>query len=91
MNSHMFDFDRRPSAFQLHCMPLFIDYIGYLCALLLVPTRDTRGQFRRVGIFRTLFEEKEPVDWNQLDSFKNEPWLEYESVDDDGKYTITII
>jgi len=91
MSSHDFYFDRRPPSFQLHCMPLFIDCLGYLCALLLVPTRDTRGQFRRVGMFRTLFREKEPVDWNQLDSFKNESWLEYESVDDKGKYTITII
>jgi len=88
---HDFYFDRMSPSLQLHCMPLFIDCHGYLCALLLVPTLDTRGQFRRVGMFRTEFRKKKPMDWNQLGSFKNESWLEYESVDEDGKYTITII
>lgn len=91
MSNHNFEFDRRPPSFRLHCIPLFIDCLGYLCALLLTPTRDTRGRFRRVGMFRTLFSDKALVDWNQLDNFKNESWLEYESVNDEGKYTVTII
>jgi hypothetical protein len=91
MDTYNFYFDRRPPLYQLHCMPLFIDCLGYLCALLLTPTRDTRGRFRRVGMFRTLFGSKALVDWNQLDQFKNESWLEFESVNDDRKYTISVI
>jgi hypothetical protein len=91
MEIYNFYFDRRPPSSRLHCIPLFIDDLGYLCALLLTPTQDTRGRFRRVGMFRTLFSDKDSVDWNQLPHFKNESWLEYEFVDDDGKYTITII
>jgi len=87
----VFYFDVRPSSFQLHCMPLFIDNGGCLCALLLVPTGDRRGQFRRVGMLHPPLYDKRSVHWAQLPHFKNESWLEYESVNDEGKYTITII
>ena len=86
-----FYFDIRPPSFQLHCMPLFVDIDGFLCALLLAPTGDVRGQFRRVGLLHPKFDDKGDVYWTKLPHFENESWLEYESVNDDGKYTITII
>jgi len=91
MNSHKFNFDRRPPSFQLHCMPLFVNSHEVLCALLLVPTGDVRGQFRRVGMLHPEFDIEDGVDWTQFPHFKNESWLEYESVNDEGKYTVTII
>ncbi|KAH6851534.1 heterokaryon incompatibility protein-domain-containing protein [Alternaria rosae] len=91
MDIHQFQFDRRPPSFQLHCMPLFIDSLGHMCAILITPTQSARGHFRRVGQFRAWVGFKNFWDWNQLPHFENESWLEYESVTDDGKYTITII
>jgi hypothetical protein len=77
---------------QLVCLPLLpcLSSFEPTCVpcLLLVPTGITYGQFRRIGL----------VDlWLTLDDIlspqhpRNESWLEYGSVSDDGKYTITII
>jgi hypothetical protein len=82
--------DRPLPSCQLHCLPLFNNCL-YLIVLLLIPTRVRRGQFQRVGILLSSPRTLGLKDWNQASRFKKESWLEYESVSDSGKYTITII
>jgi len=91
MGAWDFNFDLRPPTFQLHCLFLFIDEFRIIYGLLLTPTKVTRGHFRRVGMLQDFLKDNTSLDLNQFSHFKNESWLEYESVDDDGKYTITII
>jgi hypothetical protein len=81
--------DRPLVSSQLHCLPL--EDHGLLNNLLLAPTGAARGQFQRVGIAVMGIGTFGLEDNDQLAHVTNESWLEYESIGDDGKCTITIV
>ena len=80
--------DRPLASSHLHCLPL--EDHGLLNTLLLTPTGVARGQFQRVGI-AIIGIGAFGQDCDQLAHVTNESWLEYESIGDDGKCTITIV
>jgi hypothetical protein len=87
--------DCKLPALQLHCLPLFVDthqlpHWGVSC-LLLGPTGDVKGQFRRFGFLHAFAEAFGMEDWTGFRDSKNEDWLEYEALDDDDKYIISIV
>lgn len=81
--------DRPLASSHLHCLPL--EDHGLLNILLLTPTGVARGQFQRVGIAMIGIEAFGLEDCDQLAHVTNESWLEYQSISDDGKCTITIV
>ena len=68
-----------------------------LAGLLLVPTMQARGQYRRVGLFesresRASGDEEGRIDWGNLAmSIRDLEMQHYEELKEDGNYTITII
>lgn len=79
---------------QLHCVPILVHDFSSdwtLCCLLLAPKGASRGQFQRFGTLTLLGSSLGMGAWKGFPDFQNEDWLEYESVDDEGLYTISII
>ncbi|KAF5865938.1 hypothetical protein ETB97_001514 [Aspergillus alliaceus] len=83
------------STHQLHCLPLFLDNhqlpIWNVSCLLLEPTGDLKGQFRRVGALNAFSGALGMQSWTNFEDKKNEDWLEYEARDDDGRYVVSIL
>jgi hypothetical protein len=76
--------DTTPS--DLHCFPVADSDTG-LWSIVLQPTGRAKGEFRRWGqcvMYEASFDITQPM-------FENHDWLEYESIDEDGKYVIKII
>jgi hypothetical protein len=90
LGSARIELDRPLASFQLHCLLLEESWRS-LSGLLLAPTGVTRGQFQRVGIASISIGAFGQEDCDQLARVTNESWLEYESIGDDGKCTITIV
>ena len=88
-------FDCEPLTPQLHCFPLFIANYASIAwtaiCLLLEPTGARKGQFRRVGWIRGRLPLMGIVDWEDFGVIRNETWFEYEAIDGDGKYIVSII
>jgi hypothetical protein len=80
---------------QLHCLPLFVDTHQSpqwsVSCLLLGPTGDVKGQFRRVGILHAFSGALGMEDWTDFRGTKNEAWLEYEALCSNDRYIISIL
>jgi hypothetical protein len=88
--------DCLPPTLRFHCLPLFVDTSTsssgwHLCGLLLCPTGDIKGQFRRFGYIHMNRGGFDIQDWRDFPNAKNEDWLDYESVCENGQYLISII
>jgi hypothetical protein len=80
---------------RLHCLPLFVDthqlpHWNVSC-LLLGPTGISKGQFSRFGVLHVFAGAFGMEDWTSFRDAQNEGWLEYETLDDNGQYTISIV
>jgi hypothetical protein len=80
---------------KLHCLPLSVDTHQSpkwnVSCLLLGPTGVLKGQFRRLGILHIFTGAFGMEDWTDFRDVKNEAWLEYEALDGNGQYIISII
>jgi hypothetical protein len=80
---------------QLHCLPLFVDTHQLpqwnVSCLLLGPTGVSKGQFSRFGILHIFAGAFGIKDWTGFRDAQNEAWLEYETLDSNGQYTISIV
>ncbi|KUJ13387.1 HET-domain-containing protein [Mollisia scopiformis] len=89
-------FDKYPfseisGSIDLHFMPITHQPNGSFQGLLLVPTGNSRGQFRRVGLLYFKWDEWVEDSWDEAIRAENHDWLEYVEFDGVDKYTITII
>lgn len=84
-----------PSTHKLHCLPLFLDNhqvtIWNMSCLLLEPSGNCSGQFRRVGALHAFCGALGMQAWTQFGRKKNESWFEYEARCEDGRYLISIV
>ncbi|KAI1355948.1 heterokaryon incompatibility protein-domain-containing protein [Xylaria sp. FL0043] len=84
--------DCKPPSLRFHCLPVLAPSSSLIC-LLLCPTGTQKGQFRRYGTIEihpdSLGLGKSV--WEGFLQIANEDWLEFESRDEDGWYTISII
>jgi hypothetical protein len=78
----------------LHILPITAPRtqanLGTMSCLLLAPTGEARGQFRRFGVLYLLAANVEG-DWARFRQFHNEEWLGYEANDGSGNYMISIV
>jgi hypothetical protein len=89
-NDHLEDIRDANEPFRnLHCL-VVLSAGDVLNCLVIQPTRVQKGQFRRYGV-----EIIRVKDYNlsvqDLKSVRNEDWLEYERISEDGKYTASIL
>jgi hypothetical protein len=71
---------------KLHCMPIS-HHEGFYSCLLLQPTGQTKGQFKRHGTVN-IYLNNGGGPWEYI---RNEEWLEYESLDGINIYTVTVV
>lgn len=87
--------DCKPPTLSLHCLPLFVDTHQLrdwnVSCLLLCPTGDGKGQFRRFGVLHIFARAFGMEDWSGFREPKNEDWLEYEALSDNDQYIISIV
>jgi hypothetical protein len=80
---------------KVHCLPLYLDNTFFrLPCLLLSPTGNMRGQFRRVGLLSVVTTSETARDlssWMHPHPAVNEEWMEYEEACGEGRYIISII
>ncbi|PWY88537.1 HET-domain-containing protein [Aspergillus heteromorphus CBS 117.55] len=94
--------DCTPSTHKLHCVPLYVTKTqsqspspGWAMSLLLLePTGETRGQFRRVGGMTVFSGALGMEDWAAFGDVSKEGWMEYEDLDmkiEEGRYWISVV
>ena len=92
-----FNLDSKVPTLKLHCLPLFVDTHTHrspawnISCLLLGPTGVLKGQFKRLGIMDIFAGALGIEDWTNFRDVKSEDWLEYEALDGNGQYMISII
>lgn len=96
MSSVMLVLDCVPPTVRFHCLPLYVypkslTMTWHLCCLLLCPTGERKGQFRRDGYLHVNGGAFRMDNWTSFGKVKNEAWLEYVAVDESGQYLISII
>jgi hypothetical protein len=62
-----------------------------LDCLLIQPTGLKKGEFRRFGVYNFWSHDHRISSLNDIKNARNEEWLEYESVGEEGKYIVSII
>lgn len=96
-HGHYLGLDSDVPTDQVHALAVLVDKAEDQPAaavfLLLQPTGVGKGQFYKIG---TLYATLETLgiggrDYNALGKMENEPWLEFESEDEPGTCTFTII
>ncbi|KAK2605984.1 hypothetical protein QQS21_003610 [Conoideocrella luteorostrata] len=81
---------------QVHALAVIVDKAESqppaAVFLLLQPTGVAKGQFYRIGTLYATLESLgiEGRDYNALGKLKNEPWLQFESKNELGVYTLVI-
>jgi hypothetical protein len=78
---------------NLHCLVVFAEEEedgSWFSCLVMQPTRVQRGQFRRYGT-EIIRERDYNLSVQDVKSVRNEDWLEYERVSENGKYIVSIV
>ncbi|PQE12349.1 Heterokaryon incompatibility protein [Rutstroemia sp. NJR-2017a BVV2] len=91
-NSIEITLDCKPPSLKFHCLPMVVPSHSMIC-LLLLPTGTQKGQFSRYGtvtISRNSLGLGESV-YEDFWQIKNEDWLEFESRDEEGWCTLSIV
>ena len=74
--------DCKPPSLQFHCLLLSVHNhhlpLWNAPCLLLSPTGDVKGQFKRFGTLHFSAGDLGILDWTKFREVKNESWLEYE-------------
>ena len=87
--------DCKPPSLQFHCLLLSVHThhlpLWNAPCLLLSPTGDVKGQFKRFGTLHFSAGDLGILDWTKFREVKNESWLEYEGRTRNDEYEISII